>query len=301
MSRDIKDSGITLGQLLCTVRQKLRQASVDRLEPQSGIAIADLEARILVQWATDCSLSTLISSPEQLVSIEVEDTLQAAVKRRINGEPVYRIIGQREFYGLQFCLNTDTLEPRPDTETLVDAVLPFLQQAVARNEVADLLDMGTGTGAIAVSLLHEVKEARAVGVDIAAGALEMARLNAANAGVSSRFAALQSDWFEAVTGRFDIIVSNPPYIPFEEVGRLADEVRYFDPFIALDGGADGLNFYRSLAKHAGQYLSDKGVVAVEIGAGQGSDIIAIFAEYSLQLIDAADDLGGHQRVLIFQF
>ncbi len=281
----------TLGQLLAHVRLELRQAEIDS---------AELDARLLVQHYTGATLTDFVTrSDVALEQADVENVL-VALQRRLTGEPVHRIIGEREFYGLNFKLNADTLEPRPDTEALIGLVLPFLQQQVAEKSFVDLIDMGTGTGAIAVTLLYEVQQARGVAVDIAAGALQAARINAKAAGVSSRLAVLQSDWFEAVRGKYDLIVSNPPYIPAKTVLELDKGVKDFDPRRALDGGEDGLNFYRSLAARSADYLHDQGMIAIEIGAGQAPDIEAIFAEHGFRLTGEAEDLGGHKRALSFQ-
>ena len=281
----------TLGQLLAHVRLELRQAEIDS---------AELDARLLVQHYTGYTLRDFVTRTDAVVAQECIGDVFAAVQRRLTGEPVHRIIGEREFYGLNFKLNADTLEPRPDTEALIGLVLPFLQQQVAQKHFVDLIDMGTGTGAIVITLLHEVQQARGVAVDIAAGALQAARINAKEAGVSSRLAVLQSDWFDAVRGKYDLIVSNPPYIPAKIVLELDKGVKDFDPHRALDGGKDGLNFYRSLAAQSAAYLHDNGMIAIEIGAGQAPDIEAIFAECGFRLTGEAEDLGGHKRALSFQ-
>lgn len=281
----------TIGQLLTHARLELRQADIDS---------ADIDARLLVQWVSGCSLTDLVVRPDAAVDADAVALMHTALARRITGEPVHRIIGEREFYGLSFSLNADTLEPRPDTEALIGLILPFLQAKAAEKTFADILDMGTGTGAIAITLLHEVPLARGIAVDIAAGALKAVRINAKRAGVSSRLATLQSDWFDAVRGKYDLIVSNPPYIPAKIVLELEKEVKDYDPRIALDGGADGLNFYRSLAQYSGAYLRKNGMIAVEIGAGQADDVTAIFAQYSYSLTGVAEDLAGHKRALAFQ-
>lgn len=280
-----------LGQLLTHARLALRQADIDS---------ADIDARLLAQWVSGCSLTDLVVRPDALVCDDVVSRMDAALTRRIAGEPVHRIMGEREFYGLSFTLNADTLEPRPDTEALIGLVLPFLQAKSAEKNYVDLLDMGTGTGAIAITLLHEIPAARGVAVDIAAGALKAVRINAERAGVSPRLATLQSDWFNTVRGKYDLIVSNPPYIPAKTVLELENNVKDFDPRIALDGGEDGLNFYRSLAQYSGAYLHENGMIAVEIGAGQADDVTAIFAQNCYRLTGAAEDLAGHKRALSFQ-
>ncbi len=265
----------------------------------AGIADAALDARILVEDLTGTSCTDLLSRPDTVVPPDAAARLSAALARRIAGEPVHRILGAREFYGLRLTLAPDTLEPRPDTETLVDVALPHLARAADRAGSARLLDLGTGTGAVALSLLSAEPRAQAVATDIAPGALAAARANAVSLGLAERAAFVLSDWFDQVTGRFDIIVSNPPYIPSAEIESLAREVREHDPRRALDGGVDGLDPYRIIARGCDAHLAPGGVVAVEIGAGQGPDVTGIFAAQGYRLLENRRDLAGHERALAF--
>ncbi|WP_139974900.1 peptide chain release factor N(5)-glutamine methyltransferase [Ochrobactrum sp. CGA5] len=271
-------------------RARLRAAELDT---------PDLDARILVEWATGKTRLDLISAPEQFVDSAAVEALSDALDRREKGEPVHRIMGIREFFGLPFRLSPATLEPRPDTEVLVELVIPALEEIAVQNGTLELLDMGTGTGAIIISLLHRFERAHGIGLDMAEGALAMARINAVANGVGDRFAALKSDWFQNVSGRFHLIVSNPPYIPHEDIAGLSREVREHDPLAALDGGADGLNFYRALAQKAADHLYKDGMVAVEIGAGQFQDVQALFESAGFSLAGDASDLGGHRRAMLF--
>ncbi|GAA0598504.1 peptide chain release factor N(5)-glutamine methyltransferase [Paenochrobactrum glaciei] len=280
-----------LGQMFAQMRDAFMAA---------GIENPAIDARFLTEWTSATSRMDMISRPEQAVDAEKVALWQSALERRLNGEPVHRIIGARAFWGLEFQLSKDTLEPRPDTEALIELVLPVVEQKAHTSQVVDVLDMGTGTGIIAITLLHQCAKARCVAVDIAQDALSTARINAENAGVSSRFAALHSDWFANVSGRFDVITSNPPYIPHHEIAALSREVRDYDPMAALDGGEDGLDFYRSLAKHAANHLYDEGVIAIEIGAGQLPDVEVIFNQHDFKLVRTSKDLGGHERALLFE-
>ncbi|PQA74314.1 peptide chain release factor N(5)-glutamine methyltransferase [Brucella oryzae] len=264
-----------------------------------GLDTPDLDARLLVEWVTGATRLDLISTPEKLIDEERVAVLRSALKRRAAGEPVHRIIGMREFFGLPFQLSAATLEPRPDTEVLVELVIPALEALTAQKSTLELLDMGTGTGAIIISLLHRFECAHGIGLDMAEGALAMARINAVANGVGDRFAAFKSDWFQNVSGRFHLIVSNPPYIPHEDIAGLSREVREHDPLAALDGGADGLNFYRALAQKAADHLYKNGMVAVEIGAGQFQDVEALFESAGFSLAGHASDLGGHRRAMLF--
>jgi release factor glutamine methyltransferase len=283
-------SGERLDSLMASSRARLRAAKLDT---------PDLDAQLLVEWVTGATRLELISSPEKPIDEVQVAQLNEALERRLAGEPVHRIIGMREFYGLSFRLSPETLEPRPDTEALVELVSPYLEKLIARHGRALMLDMGTGTGAIVISLLHQFEKLHGIGLDIAEGALAMARINAAMNGVSERFAALKSDWFSNVRGRFHLIVSNPPYIPHEDIADLSREVREHDPMAALDGGVDGLDFYRALAKSAVEYLYEDGIVAVEIGTGQFDDVSAVFESADFHLINSASDLGGHRRAMVF--
>ena len=188
--------------------------------------------------------------------------------RRIAREPVHRIIGEREFYGLPLHLTAATLVPRPDTETLVDLALPFVKETAARTGACRILDIGTGSGAIALALLSAVPQAIATGTDISAEACMVAETNARALGFADRFTAIRSNWFDAVSGEYDLIVSNPPYIATDEIADLDADVRDYDPLAALDGGEDGLDAYRVLARRSAPFLAENGAIAVEIGHDQ---------------------------------
>ncbi|MGD9914425.1 MAG: peptide chain release factor N(5)-glutamine methyltransferase [Rhizobiaceae bacterium] len=277
---------------MTTLSELLREASA-ALE---GIDTATLDARLLVEHFTGTTRADAVSRPEQAVVPGAVAAVRAALARRAAGEPTHRIIGWREFYGLRLALSPDTLEPRPDTEALVDLVLPVLREVEGECRV---LDLGTGTGAIALALLSQLPQAIALATDIASGAVEQARRNAETLGLSARFAALRSDWFSAVDGRFHGIVSNPPYISDKDFAALPREVRDFDPHRALKGGADGLDPYRILASGAASHLEPAGVVAVEIGYDQLADVAGIFRQSGFTLRNVGKDLGGHDRALMF--
>jgi release factor glutamine methyltransferase len=267
---------------------------------QAGIADPKLDARLIVEHFSGTSRADAVSRPEMPVDPEKAGAIREAIASRISGEPVHRILGFREFYGLKLFLSPETLEPRPDTETLVDAVLPFLRQRAAGEDACRILDLGTGTGAIALALLAEVPQAAAVGVDISADALATAARNALENGLSGRFEPVRSDWFEKISGRFHVIVANPPYISSEELETLQGEVRNFDPARALDGGADGLDAYRTIAAQANAYLEPAGRVAVEIGYTQKEAATRLFEAAGFRILEARKDLAGHDRVLVFE-
>jgi release factor glutamine methyltransferase len=281
---------VKLGSLLAEARAALTHA---------GVEDAKLDARLIVEHFSGASHADAIGRPEMPIDAEAVDAIRKAIARRISGEPVHRILGFREFYGLRLALSAETLEPRPDTETLVEAVLPFVRETAAREGICRILDLGVGTGAIALALLAEVEKATATGVDISADAVATARRNAEALGLGARFAAVQSDWFEKISGSFHLIVANPPYIPTNELLTLQGEVRNFDPAKALDGGADGLDAYRAIASQAGAYLETAGRIAVEIGHTQKRDVTELFLAAGYRFVEAGEDLAGRDRVLIF--
>jgi len=284
------DASATLGTLLRSARHRLAE---------SGIADAALDSRLLVEHFTGTSRSDAIARPGMVVEAGVAAEVESAIARRCRGEPVHRILGFREFYGLRLSLSPETLEPRPDTEVLVDAVLPFMRAVAAREGECRVLDLGTGTGAIALALLANVPEATATGVDISDDALATATRNAADLGLCARFTAKKSDWFAQISGRYRVIASNPPYIGSQEIAALQKEVRLFDPLRALDGGEDGLGPYRIIAAGAASRLEAGGLVVVEIGSTQRPDVTAIFEGEGFRLERPVADLAGNDRVLLF--
>lgn len=278
---------------------RLVSESRDRLTA-AGIEHAALDARHLISGLLGLSLTDVVTRGRDVVSEADIARVGAAVERRIAREPVYRILGEREFFGLPLKLSRETLEPRPDTETLVDRMIPYLRRTVAAKGSCRILDLGTGTGAIVLALLANVLDARGTATDISDDALATARANAEALGLSERFQALSSNWFEKVEGRFDAIVSNPPYIRSSVVAGLEPEVRLHDPAAALDGGDDGLDAYRAIALHAGHHLETNGVIGLEIGFDQREAVTALFHAENFRLREEAKDLGGNDRVLIFE-
>lgn len=260
---------------------------------------ADLDARLLVEFFTSTTRKDEILNPDFQVGNDALQRLDKAIVERLNGKPVYRIIGKREFYGIEFHLSADTLEPRDDTEALVDLVLPEIRSIADRYGEAKIVDMGTGTGAIAIALLANVDGLKATAVDISDDALKTASLNAENARVADRFSSLKSDWFSGFSGTFDMIISNPPYIPENQISTLATEVKKYDPLRALSGGKDGLQFYRKLAEESRLFLKPHGMIAVEIGKSQEKDVIALFSENGFELKKTRKDLNGILRALLF--
>ena len=281
---------VSLSDVLKKTRQLLRDRKLDN---------ADLDARLLVEFFTSTTRKDEILNPDFQVGNDALQRLDKAIVERLNGKPVYRIIGKREFYGLEFHLSADTLEPRDDTEALVDLVLPEIRSIADRYGEAKIVDMGTGTGAIAIALLANVDGLKATAVDISEDALKTASLNAESARVADRFSSLKSDWFSGFSGKFDMIISNPPYIRESKISTLATEVKKYDPLRALSGGKDGLQFYRKLAEESRLFLKPHGMIAVEIGKSQEKDVIALFSENGFELKKTRKDLNGILRALLF--
>lgn len=245
------------------LRQKLRDA---------GIPNPDHEARLILRHGLD---------PDD------------AVRRRLSGEPLARMIGTQEFWSLEFELSPDTLEPRADTETLVEAALRRFKDHPPRR----ILDIGTGTGCILISLLHEWPQAQGVGTDLAAGAVETARRNAERLGVAGRARFVQTDWAAGIDGVFDLIVSNPPYISREVIANLAPEVRNHDPILALDGGEDGLDAYKIILTEIKRVLAPGGWFFLEIGYDQSDSVPRLVENIGSTPERIIPDLGGNPRVV----
>lgn len=262
---------------------------------QEGIDTSALDARLLLQHVTGVEHETLIGEPETEVADDTAADFCALIDRRARHEPVSRIVGVREFYGRNFRLSPETLDPRPDTETLISAALELLREQPAPR----ILDLGTGTGAIPVTLLAELPGARADATDISPEALQTALLNARENGVADRMEVVLASWFDGVEGFFDLIISNPPYLLTSEINGLSPEVRDWDPHCALDGGEDGLGCYRAIAAGAREHLLPLGHIIVEIGVGQGGQVAEIFADKGFELVTADRDLAGHVRCLVF--
>jgi release factor glutamine methyltransferase len=279
--------------LLAAARRRLAAAGVDT---------AAIDARLLVEAATGASRLDLVAAADRSVAADAVARLDDWISRRAAGEPVGRILGNASFYGLDFALGPDTLEPRPDTETLVEVALAAVRSGRIAGVSPDgdglrLLDLGTGTGAIAVTLLTKLPRARGLATDLSPGALAIATGNADCHGVSGRLDFATGDFFAAVTGVFDLVVSNPPYIARDTIAGLDREVRLHDPRLALDGGVDGLDAYRAILGGRQDHLAPGGFIAVEIGWDQAAAVGDLFGTAGLSEIEVHRDLGGRDRVV----
>ncbi len=261
----------------------------------AGISQARREARLLVAAALDWDAARVIAFPDVELRAEVSRRLQDMISRRSAREPVSRILGYREFWSLRFDLSPDTLDPRPDSETLIEATLAALDD---RERAYRVLDFGTGSGCLLLSLLSELPNAVGTGVDLSEGALDTARRNAAALGLAGRARFVCANWGEGLSGDCDVILVNPPYIASVELGRLMPEVACYEPRLALDGGTDGLRAYRELALEIARLLAADGIAVVEVGAGQAADATAILVETGLALRAVRHDLSGVDRCLV---
>jgi release factor glutamine methyltransferase len=286
-----RGEGETVQRAFVEAVQKLREA---------GIETPELDARLLLCHAAGLTHEGFVARAWEALLPDVAARLDSLIERRVSCEPVSRITGAREFYGRSFLVHAGVLDPRPDTEILIEAALDLVERAGRRKEPLRLLDLGTGTGCILLTLLAELPQARGLGTDLSLAALRLAEANAARLGVASRASFLRSDWLDGVSGEFDLIVANPPYIASAEIGRLAPEVALHDPHLALDGGPDGLDAYRRIAAAAGQVLAPKGQILVEIGAAQGSVVTGLLREkgFLIEKDSPRLDLAGRPRVVV---
>jgi release factor glutamine methyltransferase len=260
-----------------------------------GIDSPDLDARLLVGHVLGLDHGGLMRDAERPLERADIAGIEVLAARRLTGEPVARIIGVKEFWGLPFQVTPAVLVPRPDTETVVETALALIDRDGARR--LRIADLGTGSGAILIALLHELPDARGVGTDCDTSALATARANAARLGVAARANFVACDYGAALAGGSDLVVANPPYIATDEIAALAPEVRDFDPRGALDGGPDGLVAYRAIAADAGRLLAPGAHLVMEIGAGQAEAVSALAAAAGLDSIAVAPDLAGIGRVV----
>jgi len=262
---------------------------------KAGVESASLDARLLAQHILGVSREKIIFSLDLFLTTEQYAKFQNLLGQRAKRKPIAKIIGKKEFWGREFAVSGDTLDPRPDSETLIEAVL----ERVRRKNSQKIIDLGTGTGCLLFSLLPEIPSAIGFSLDSSEQALEIARKNARNLHLEDRVNFIKSNWWEKVEGNFDIVISNPPYIASGDIGGLAAEVRY-DPMLALDGGADGLDAYRVIIAGLSEHLAEGGFAALEIGIGQEANIEKIAEKNGLQVVEKRKDLGGIIRVIVLE-
>ena len=271
-------------QLLSDVTSKLSISKIDN---------AARDARILVAHALCIPRSQLLISINEKVSEETQATLEKLIFRRINREPIAKILGKRQFWGRTFFINGDVLDPRADTETLIEYVID--------RPVRSVLDLGTGSGIIAISLACEWKEVHVVATDISEAALFVAQKNAKYFDVQDKIDFLKSDWFEAIEGKFDLIISNPPYIGLSEISEISQEVLNHEPELALFAGSDGLGAYERIIPQLTKFLKPKGIVVLEIGASQSESVKTLMNSSGLSEVKTLKDLAGKDRLVTAKF
>lgn len=263
----------------------------------SDISSAALDAMILLSYATSFTKEMIVFNPNLELTAKQEEKFLNYVNRRQLREPVSHIIGNREFYGLDFFVNSSVLDPRPDSESLIELVF---EKFPNKNQELKILELGVGSGCLIITLLKYFINSSAIGLDISSKAIEISRENAISNQVSKRLSLKESNLFCAINQeKFDLIISNPPYIAKKEIANLAQEVRLYEPLLALDGGDDGLDFYRQIAKYSTDFLKSQALIVVEIGYGQEDDVKEIFTMNGFIFNSQKLDLAGVVRVLCF--
>ncbi len=281
----MNDTVATLGDLHRSGRARLAAA---------GVGSASLDAVLLLCAATGERRETVMAYPERRVEPDVAQVYRLMIDRRAAREPVSRILGRREFWGLDFAVAAPVLDPRPDTETLVRAALDWLDGRPASR----IADLGTGSGCVLLALLHERPQDSGLGIDISEEALGVARANAASLGLSARASFAAGDWTSGLPdGAVTLIVSNPPYIPHQDIAGLEPEVAVFDPIGALDGGSDGLDAYRRIAADLRRVVAPGGAAFLEIGAGQEDEVSVLLERGGASAVQRFPDLSGRVRCL----
>ncbi|MBM3548735.1 MAG: peptide chain release factor N(5)-glutamine methyltransferase [Alphaproteobacteria bacterium] len=276
---------MTIGEALALATKRLTEA---------GVETARLDARLLLASVAGMSASAVLLEPDRVLAAETETVFNEFVDRRCRREPVSRIIGKREFWSLDFAITLSTLDPRPDSETLVEAALAQFDPDPPRR----VLDLGSGTGCLLLAVLSERPRWTGIGIDIAEDAVAVGRANARTLDLTARAHFQKGDWGQGLTGPFDLILTNPPYIPSREIPGLAPEVSAYDPRRALDGGKDGLDAYRVLAPTIARLLAPEGRAVIELGKGLANAVAGLMSEAGLKELDRRQDLSSVERCLV---
>jgi release factor glutamine methyltransferase len=285
---EVGEAGISIGDAVAALARRLAAA---------GVAAPRREARLLVALAMEVEPAATVGWPERRLDAAAAARLAGLAARREAREPYARLAGRRAFWTLDLALSPATLDPRPDSETLVEAALAHLPN---RRAPLRIVDFGSGSGCLLLALLSELPQAQGIGIDILPAALAVARRNAAATGLADRAVFAVSDWGEALAGTVDVIVANPPYICSSAIDSLAPEVARYEPRIALDGGMDGLTAYRRLAVDAARLLRSSGLGLFELGEGQGPAVTQVMRGAGLMIQERRQDLAGIERVLVIR-
>ena len=261
-----------------------------------GIETPELDARIILKEVLSLDDKDLILKESLDIPEEMIEKIITIESRRLNGEPISKIFKKRDFYNSTFVISNDVLDPRPETELIVEIANNYIN----RNEVKNILDLGTGSGCILLSILKENRMINGLGIDLSKEAISIAKQNSKKLNLETRSNFLVSNWMNSVNYKYDLVVSNPPYIASEDIKKLSKSVKIYDPILSLDGGEDGLNSYRLIASDLKRIISMNALIIIEIGYNQSLEVIDIFKKNDFKLIKKYNDINGLDRVLTFQ-
>ena len=276
---------------LSELQKKITKTLLD-----GGIKTNSLDARIILKETFNFDEKELIMNSDILISTSKVNEVKKILSRRLKGEPVSKIFRKRDFYDSTFLISDDVLDPRPETELIIDIANKYISE----NNYKSFIDLGTGSGCIILSILKENKNIKGLGLDISLNAINIAKKNSSRLELENHAMFLVSDWFSSVKETYDLIISNPPYISSGEIGTLSKSVKNYDPLISLDGGQDGLKCYREIAKDANRIINKDGMVILEIGCNQAEDVIKIFEINKFKFLNKVLDINGLDRILIFE-
>ena len=261
-----------------------------------GIETPELDARIILKEVLSLDDKDLILKESLDIPTEMIEKIIAIESRRLNGEPISKIFKKRDFYNSTFLISNDVLDPRPETELIVEIANNFID----KNEVKNILDLGTGSGCILLSILKENKMINGLGIDLSKDAINIAKQNSKKLNLETQSNFLISNWMNSLNYKYDLVVSNPPYIASEDIKKLSKSVKIYDPILSLDGGDDGLNSYRLIASDLKRVVSKNALIIIEIGYNQSLQVIEIFKKNNFKLMKKYNDINGLDRVLTFQ-
>lgn len=272
------------------------QKNITKTLLDAGIKTNSLDARIILKETFNFDEKELIMNSDILISTSKVNEVKKILSRRLKGEPVSKIFRKRDFYDSTFLISDDVLDPRPETELIIDIANKYISE----NNYKSFIDLGTGSGCIILSILKENKNIKGLGLDISLNAINIAKKNSSRLELENHAMFLVSDWFSSVKETYDLIISNPPYILSGEIGTLSKGVKNYDPLISLDGGQDGLKCYREIAKDVNRIINKNGMVILEIGCNQAEDVIKIFEINKFKFLNKVLDINGLDRILIFE-
>ena len=261
-----------------------------------GIETPELDARIILKEVLSLDDKDLILKESLDIPEEMIEKIITIESRRLNGEPISKIFKKRDFYNSTFLISNDVLDPRPETELIVEIANNYIN----KNEVKNILDLGTGSGCILLSILKENRMINGLGIDLSKEAISIAKQNSKKLNLETQSNFLVSNWMSSVNYKYDLVVSNPPYIASEDIKKLSKSVKIYDPILSLDGGDDGLNSYRLIASDLKRIISMNALIIIEIGYNQSLQVIDIFKKNDFKLIKKYNDINGLERVLTFQ-